>query len=83
MEQGLIEVALWVGGGFLIIISGLLGWIGVMQRETKAIIFKKNDEQDARLEKHDDKFEKVHDEIHEIQLQNTKTLTLMEKRFKR
>lgn len=78
---------LWVAGGILTfffgIISGLLGWIGIMQRETKKTIYLKNVEQDQRLDKHDDKFEKVHDEIHEIQLANMKTLTLMEKRFKK
>lgn len=83
MDQNLVQIVLWVGGGFLLIISGLLGWIGIMQRETKSIIFQKNTEQDVRLDKHDDKFEKVHDEIHEIQLANMKTLTLMEKRFKK
>lgn len=63
MDSNLFQVALWVGGIFLLIISGLLGWIGVMQKETKHIIFLKNDEQDQRLNKHDEKFEKVHEEI--------------------
>lgn len=67
MESINWTVILWVGGGlftlFFGIVSGLLGWIGMMQRETKKTIFLKNDEQDTRLAKHDEKFDKVHEEI--------------------
>lgn len=74
-QQNLIEVALWVGGIFLLIISGLLGWIGVMQKETKSAVFKKNDEQDRRLEKHDE-------EIHELALQGREVLTIIKHKLK-
>lgn len=66
MDEGIIQIALWIGGIFLMIISGLLAWIGVMQRETKRIIYLKNDEQDKRLDKHDEKFDKVHEEIKDL-----------------
>lgn len=82
MDEGLLQIAIFLGGGFFLIISGLLTWIGVMQKETKAVITKKNDEQDERLTKHDEKFDKVHQEIHNIQLQNAETLTLMKVKLK-
>ncbi|HEU5289071.1 MAG TPA: hypothetical protein VFU05_00415 [Cyclobacteriaceae bacterium] len=70
MDQGIIEIALWLAGGFGTIFMGLLTWIGVMQRESKdqnktiiELIHLKNSEQDERLNKHDEKFDKVHDEI--------------------
>jgi len=60
---------LWIAGGiatfFMTIISALLGWIGVMHKETKNAITMKNIEQDERLEKHDDKFDKIQEEIHQ------------------
>lgn len=63
MDSNTLEIALWVGGGFFSVIAGLLTWIGIMQKETKQVIFQKNIEQDARLNKHDEKFDKVHEEI--------------------
>ena len=80
------EPILWIAGGiatfFLTIISALLGWIGVMHRETKEAIIKKNIEQDERLEKHDDKFEKVQDEIHQLALTAERTLTMVKIKYK-
>lgn len=80
------SVILWVAGGigtfFLLVISSLLGWIGVMHRETKEAIIKKNVEQDERLEKHDDKFEKVQDEVHQLALSVEKTLTMVKIKYK-
>lgn len=75
MDSNLVQIAIWIGGGFFLIISGLLTWIGVMQKETKAVITKKNDEQDKRLEKHDE-------EIHELALQSRETLTIIKHKFK-
>lgn len=87
MEQINWTVILWVGGGlgtlFLSVITGLLAWIVRMHGQTNKFIIQKNVEQDGRLDKHDDKFDKVHDEIQDIQLANMKTLTLMEKRFRK
>lgn len=74
MEE-IIQVALWIFGVFLMIISGLLGWIGIIQRETKKVIMEKNVEQDKRLDGHDD-------EIHELALQNRETLTIIKHKFK-
>lgn len=75
------EPILWIAGGILTfglsIIISLLGWIGVMHRETKEAIIKKNVEQDERLEKHDDKFEKVQEEIHQLALVSKETLTMV------
>lgn len=82
MDEGLIQIVLWIGGAFLIIISGLLGWIGIMQRETKSIIFQKNEEQDHRLDNHDKKFENQQEEIHELALQGRETLTIIKHKLK-
>lgn len=73
------KTILWIAGGiftvFFGIISGLLGWIGIMQRETKQTIYLKNVEQDERLEKHDE-------EIHELALQNREVLTIIKHKLK-
>lgn len=76
------DFALWIAGAFLMIISGLLGWIGIMQRETKKIIFQKNNEQDQRLDKHDEKFDKVQEEIHALAVTAEKTLTMVKMKYK-
>lgn len=81
MEQ-IVEVGLWIAGAFMIIISGLLGWIGIMQRETKKTIFLKNEEQDERLSHHDIKFEEHQAEIHELALQNREVLTIIKHKLK-
>lgn len=82
MDKEIIEVALWIGGVFLLIISGLLGWIGIMQRETKSVIFQKNTEQDQRLDNHDKKFEEQQEEIHELALQGREALTIIKHKLK-
>lgn len=82
MDSNLIQIAIWIGGGFFLIISGLLTWIGVMQSETKKAIFEKNIEQDGRLDRHDDKFDKVQTEIHELALTAERTLTMVKIKHK-
>lgn len=82
MDSNIVQLAIWIGSGFLIIISGLLTWIGIMQRETKAVIFQKNNEQDQRLDKHDEKFEKVQEEIHALAVTAEKTLTMVKMKYK-
>lgn len=76
-----LQIALWIGGGFFLIISGLLGWIGMMYSETKKAILEKNVEQDERLNKHDDKFEVHQKEIHALAIQNMETLTVLKHKF--
>ncbi len=75
MEKINWEVMLWIGTGFMTIISGLLAWIGLMQADTKKLIMQKNVEQDTRLDKHDD-------EIHELALQSRETLTIIKHKLK-
>lgn len=82
MDKELLEVALWIAGAFMVIISGLLSWIGIMQRETKAVIHQKNNEQDQRLDKHDEKFDKVQEEIHALAVTAEKTLTMVKMKYK-
>lgn len=66
------QTILWVAGGvftfFFGIITGLLAWIGVMQKEARTSIF-------VKLEKHDE-------EIHELALQNRETLTIIKHKLK-
>jgi len=64
----IIEIGLWIAGGFLVVISGLLGWIATMLKSDKDII-------EARLTKHDE-------EIHELALQSRETLTILKHKFK-
>lgn len=82
MESNIIQVGIWIGGGFFLIISGLLTWIAVMQRETKKIAFDKNSEQDQRLSNHDIKFDEHQQEIHELALQNREVLTIIKHKLK-
>lgn len=80
------KTILWIAGGiftfFFGIVSGLLAWIGIMQKETKKIAFDKNLEQDHRLSNHDIKFEEHQGEIHELALQNRETLTIIKHKLK-
>ena len=69
------EPILWVGGVFMLIISGLLAWIGANQREIKRFYIEKNVEQDKRLDEHDE-------EIHELALQNREVLTIIKHKLK-
>ncbi len=59
MDQGLIEIALWIGGAFLLIISGLLGWIVTLISSGKTDV-------NIRLEKHETWILAQQREIHEI-----------------
>lgn len=70
MEAVNWEPILWFGGLFLMIISALLAWIGVMIREDKkrnetnyAIHDKRLKKHDKIFIKHDKKFDKQHNEI--------------------
>lgn len=70
MDQNTTQIVLWLAGGIGAVITGLITWIGIMQRESKeqnkeiiTLIREKNTEQDDRLNKHDEKFDKVHEEI--------------------
>lgn len=81
MEE-IVQVGIWIGGGFFLIISGLLTWIGANQREIKRMGVQKNIEQDGRLDKHDEKFEEHQNEIHELALQNREMLTVIKHKLK-
>ena len=63
-----VEIGLWICSGFLVVISGLLGWIATMLKSDKDII-------ETRLTKHDE-------EIHELALQSRETLTILKHKFK-
>lgn len=52
----IIQIALWIGGIFLLVISGLLGWIGVMLRGDQKVV-------NIRLEKHEGWILKQQEEI--------------------
>lgn len=66
------KTILWIAGGiftfFFGIVSGLLAWIGIMQKEARTTVFHK-------LEKHDE-------EIHELALQNREVLTIIKHKLK-
>lgn len=81
MEE-IVQVGIWIGGGFFLIISGLLTWIGANQREIKRMGVIKNLEQDKRLDHHDERFEEHQNEIHELALQNRETLTIIKHKLK-
>lgn len=81
MEE-IVQIGIWIGGGFFLIFSGLLTWIGMNQREIKRMGAQKNIEQDIRLDKHDEKFEEHQNEIHELALQNREMLTVIKHKLK-
>lgn len=70
MDQELIQVSLWLFGGFGAIIVLLISWIAFMIREEKeqnkinyALHDKRIRKHDKILIKHDKKFDKQHNEI--------------------
>lgn len=60
---------------FLLIISGLLAWIGNMNRNANNTIIVRMDRQDLRIEKHDE-------EIKELALQSREALTVIKHKLK-
>lgn len=74
-------VTLWLLSAIGAVITMLLGWIAFMIREDKRQNESHYQLHTTRLDKHDEKFEKVQDEIKEIQLENRETLTIMKHKF--
>lgn len=73
MDKELIQVALWLFGGFGAIVLLLLSWIAFMIREEKeqsrtnyAIHDKRLSKNDKQHIKYDKKFAKTHNEIKEL-----------------
>lgn len=65
-----LEVAAWLIGGFGTIFTLLLSVI--------AFFIKRNTEKiEVRIDKHDEKFEKIQDEIHALVVTAEKTLTMV------
>lgn len=65
-----LEVAAWLIGGFGTIFTLLLSVI--------AFFIKRNTEKiEVRIDKHDEKFEKIQDEIHALAVTAEKTLTMV------
>jgi len=73
------EQILWISGGlvtfFLSVITGLLAWIGSLNKKAAEKIELRMDGQDTRLAIHDK-------EIHDIALSNREILTVMKHKFK-
>lgn len=69
------QIALWIGGVFLMIISGLLGWIAFMLKSDKdTIVF--------RLEKHEGWIIKQQEEIHEMSEKTSVAIELIKQEQK-
>lgn len=73
MDQNIIEVALWLFGGFGAIVAILLSWIAFMIREEKEqnrLNYASHDKRLAKNDKqhikYDKKFAKTHNEIKEL-----------------
>lgn len=73
MDKELIEIALWLFGGFGAIVALLLSWIAFMIREEKEqnrLNYSMHDKRLAKNDKqhikYDKKFAKTHNEIKEL-----------------
>lgn len=73
MDQELIQIALWLFGGFGAVVAILLSWIAFMIREEKEqnrLNYASHDKRLAKNDKqhikYDKKFAKTHNEIKEL-----------------
>lgn len=68
---------LWVGGVFMAVITGLLGFIAINIREDKRMSMENYQYHEKWLKKHDKKFVKQHNEIVELAHNTHETISLI------